>query len=88
MNEIESLENWSSNPEEPSKVLRGKAGLVVVRPYERAVCEGGSVGGFRVKGIECHLLCEAAQVIVQENCGIKLLNLSSHIETLLARFLI
>lgn len=34
-----------------------------------------------LKGIECHLLCEAAQVIVQENCGIKLLTLSSHIET-------
>lgn len=86
MNEIESLENWNSNPEEPSKVLRGKAGLVVVRPYERAVCEGDPMGGFRVKGIECHLFCEAAQVIVQER--IKLLNLSSHIETLLARFLI
>lgn len=41
-----------------------------------------------LKGIECHLLCEAAQVIVQENCGIKSLTLSSHIETFLARFLI
>lgn len=49
MNEIESLENWSLSPEEAFKGAKRKAGLVLVRLYERVVCEGGSVGGFRVK---------------------------------------
>lgn len=43
------------------------------------------------KGIEYHadLLCEEAQVIVQENCRVKLLTLfNTHTQTLLARFLI
>lgn len=81
MSEIESLENWSLRSEEAFKGVKRKAGLVLVRLHEGVVCEAAPWEASELKGIECHLLCEAAQVIVQENCGIKLLTLSSHIET-------